>query len=254
MQSRQARRATLALFGRCIVAVAGLLLLAPTVLAQQPGSVRALLTPAQEAVLAGEIAARIDAMPLNAGDRFRKGDMLVNFDCAAYRAALNEARAAQRAAEVTLENARELTRLNSGSVLASALAEAELDRAKARVDASRVPVERCSIRAPFSGLVVERKAQPHESVPVGQPLLAVLDDSNPEIRVVVPSTWLRWLKPGSGFTLQIDETGQKYPAKVTRLGARIDPVSQSLEIFGSFPNRPKDLVTGMSGTALFSPP
>ncbi len=219
--------------------------------AQDATGVRALLAPVQEAVLAGEIAARIDSMPLDAGERFRKGDVLVSFDCAAYRAALAEARAAQKAAEVTLENARELAKLNSGSILASALAEAELERAKARAEASRIPVERCVIRAPFGGLVVARKAQPHESVTAGQPLLAVLDDTNPEIRLVVPSAWLRWLKPNTPFTLLIDETGQKYQARLTRIGARVDPVSQTIEVFGGFPAKPKDLVTGMSGTASF---
>ncbi|MBF0588836.1 MAG: efflux RND transporter periplasmic adaptor subunit, partial [Magnetococcales bacterium] len=37
------------------------------------------------------------------------------------------------------------------------------------------------------------------------------------------------------------------------LGARIDPVSQSIKITGRFIKHPDDILAGMSGTALFYP-
>lgn len=222
--------------------------------AQDGATARALLAPVNEAVLASEIAGRIETIPFHNGERFRKGDTLVAFDCAAHRAALAEARAARRAAEQTLNNTRQLAGLKSAGQLEVDLAETELDRARARVEAARVPVERCLIRAPFAGRVVERRAQPHESVPAGQPLLAILDDSRLEIRMVVPSGWLRWLKPGVPFTLKVDETGLGYAGKVARLGARVDAVSQSVSIVGLLDGAADGIIAGMSGSAVFSPP
>jgi hypothetical protein len=54
--------------------------------------------------------------------------------------------------------------------------------------------------------------------------------------------------------VRIDETGKTYPAKVTRLGAKVDPVSQSVKVVaaidGSFP----ELIAGMSGKIALTPP
>ncbi|MBC7906663.1 MAG: efflux RND transporter periplasmic adaptor subunit [Rhodospirillaceae bacterium] len=235
-----------------VLAVA--LLAAPPAFAQSSDSVRAMLAPVNEAVLAGELAARIDALPFQNGERFKKGDTLVSFDCAAFRAALAEARASLKAADQSVANVRELARLKSAGQLELQLAESELEKQRAHVDSARVPVDRCIIRAPFSGRVVERRAQPHESVPPGQPLLAILDDSQIEVRMVAPSGWLKWLKPGVSFGLKVDETGLTYNGKVTRLGARIDAVSQSVSVVGLLDKRSEGVIAGMSGSATFVPP
>jgi hypothetical protein len=74
----------------------------------------------------------------------------------------------------------------------------------------------------------------------GQALLDILDDSALELEFLVPSRWLSWLQQGTEFQVRIDETGKTYPAKVQRLAARVDPVSQSIKvnaaIHGKFPS------------------
>ena len=56
------------------------------------------------------------------------------------------------------------------------------------------------------------------------------------------------------FTFQLDETGEKVRASVGRIGASVDPVSQSVRLAGEFVSRPPDVLSGMSGTAIFEPP
>ncbi len=237
-----------------LVSAAAWVFLAAAPRAGVAAEVRAMLAPQAEAVLASELAARIEAIPFQNGERFRKGDTLVSFDCAAFRASLAEARAALKGAEATLDNARKLATLKSAGQLEIDLAEAEREQARARVQAASVPVERCLIRAPYPGRVVERKAQPHESVAPGQPLLAVLDDSRIEVRMLAPSSWLRWLKPGVPFSLKVDETGLAYAGKVVRLGARVDAVSQSIAVVGMLDGSPDGVIAGMSGNAVFRDP
>jgi hypothetical protein len=71
---------------------------------------------------------------------------------------------------------------------------------------------------------------------------------------MVPSRWLVWFKPNYGFQVHIDDTGKNYPVKLLRLGAKVDPVSQSIKaiavIDGNFP----ELLAGMSGNILIFPP
>jgi hypothetical protein len=70
----------------------------------------------------------------------------------------------------------------------------------------------------------------------------------------VPSSWLVWLKVGQRLRVQIDETKRSYPARFTRIGARADPVSQSVKVAAAIDGRFPELVAGMSGRILASRP
>jgi len=102
--------------------------------------------------------------------------------------------------------------------------------------------------------VTEQKAREQQFLQAGQPVLDILDDSTLEVEFIVSSRWLAWLKPGQGFTIQIDETGKSYPAKVTRLGAKVDAVSQSVKVIGEITGGFPELMAGMSGKVLLAPP
>lgn len=93
-----------------------------------------------------------------------------------------------------------------------------------------------------------RPAQP------GQAVLDILDDSSLELEFIIPSKWLAWLKPGHKFQVRIDETQKAYPARIQRIGARIDPVSQSIKAIAVIDGQFADLLAGMSGKVELSPP
>lgn len=227
--------------------------LAPAAAQQAPLEARVLISPQREATLSSDIAGRIVAMPVDDGGRFAKGDVLVQFACDLHEATLAEERAGDEAARATLTNRKELAALKSTGTLEVSLAAAEAKRTAARVAQQRGMVERCTIRAPFPGRVVERRVQPHESVSAGTPLLSILDDSDLELEMIVPSSWLAWLRQGAALSVMVDETGTTHPAVVKTVGARIDAVSQAVTIKGAFQERPAGLLAGMSGTALFTP-
>ncbi len=117
---------------------------------------------------------------------------------------------------------------------------------------ARVLTQKCKITAPFSGKVVERLAQVHESVSPGDQIIEIINHEKLEIRLVVPSSWLKWLKVGASFQVKIDETGYKFTVAVERIGARINPVSQTIKVIGKVKGN-GELIPGMSGNALFSP-
>ena len=88
----------------------------------------------------------------------------------------------------------------------------------------------------------------------GQGILEILDDSALELEFIVPSRWMVWLKDGYRFQVKIDETGGTYPAKVIRLGAKVDPVSQSVKTIAVIDGQFPDLIAGMSGRVQLAPP
>jgi membrane fusion protein, multidrug efflux system len=212
-----------------------------------PQEIRAQLTPRDYTTLASESASRIDRIATRAGEHFKKGDVLVVFDCVAQRAQAAKARAVLSAAEKTYAVNRRLATLKSIGQLELDVSQAEIEKAKADMAIGDAAVSKCSITAPFSGVTIEQKAREFQYTTPGQPLLDILDDRNLEVEFIAPSKWLPWLKPGYPFSIRVDETGKSYPAHITALGARVDPVSQSIKITGVFNEASPELISGMSG-------
>lgn len=129
-------------------------------------------------------------------------------------------------------------------------------RAKARAElgANQAVLSKCSVAAPFAGRVAEQKVREQQYVQPGQALLDIIDDSVLELEFLVPSHWLGWLKPGVALSVQIDETQKAYPARFTRIGARVDPVSQSVKVAAAIDGRFPELIAGMSGRVIAAPP
>jgi membrane fusion protein (multidrug efflux system) len=215
---------------------------------------RAQISPRRQTVLSAEISGKIDTFPLREGERFAVGDPLVGFDCAVHVARRDRSRAQEQSARRRLETAGRLDQLSSISRLEYDETVAALAVAEAETALSEIAVSRCTIAAPFPGRVAERLAEPYQYVAEGEPVIAILDDRDLEIALMVPSRWLAWLRPGHRFGVAIDELETSLEASVSRIGARVDPVSQSIRIFAAITQAPEGLIAGMSGEADLRPP
>lgn len=206
------------------------------------------------ATLSSEIAARIDGIATRVGDRFRKGDVLVSFDCAGPNAQLAHAQAVLTEAARTYEINRRAVAQKTTAQLELDIPAAEVLKAKADLAAAETQVSKCAIAAPFSGITVETKMHAFEYAMPGQPVIEIVDDQALEVELTLPARWLGWLKPGTPFQLAIEATGKTYPAKVVRLGGRVDPAGQSVKAIGEISGATAGLMPGMSGHATMTPP
>lgn len=216
--------------------------------------IRAQLMPRRYTTLAAEIGAKINRLPIPEGGSFRSGDNLISFDCSLQQAQLNKAKAALVATEKSWNANKRLNELNSVGKVELEISEAEVAKARADVQSNASVIAKCSVPAPFAGRIAEQRVREQQFVQPGQPLLEILDDSTLELEFLVPSKWLAWLRPGYGFQVKIDETGRSYPAKVLRIGARVDPVSQSIKLSAAIDGKFPDLIAGMSGRVALTPP
>jgi RND family efflux transporter MFP subunit len=237
-----------------IVLFAGLLAGPAAAQTDAPAEIRAQLSPVRSTVLSTEIPGKIGDLTVREGDRFTEGQKLVVIDCTLHKARLDKAQAQLQGARKSYQVHSRLDKLGSNSGLEMENSIAQLAAAEAEVAMMRSFVEHCAVPAPFAGRVVELKVKRHQFVGEGHELLEILDDRELEVELAVPSRWLPWLTPGVPFVLHLDETGRQYPAKVVRLAARIDPVSQSIKIFGTIAGSFPELLAGMSGNATFEPP
>jgi RND family efflux transporter MFP subunit len=222
--------------------------------AQEQRDIRAQLAPRNFTTLAAEVGAKISSLPLAEGGSFKKGQLLVGFDCSLQQAQLNKARAGLSAAEKTWNANKRLSQLNSIGEVELQVSEAEVMKNRADVSLMSTMIGKCSISAPFSGRVAEQKMREQQFAQPGQPIIDILDDSVLEIEFLAPSRWLSWLKSGTLLQLRVDETDKNYPARITRIGARVDPVSQSIKLVATIDGQHPELIAGMSGTVLLAPP
>jgi RND family efflux transporter MFP subunit len=216
--------------------------------------IRAQLAPRRYTTIAAEIGAKISHIGVPEGASFKAGQTLVALDCSIQQAALQKAKAILGGAEKTYSANKRLEELHSVGKVELEVSEAEVAKARADVSSTNVLLSKCVIPAPFAGRVAEQKAREQQYVQPGQALLDILDDSALELEFIVPSRWLVWLKSGYAFQVHIDETNKTYPARVQRIGARVDPVSQSVKLSAAISGKFPELIAGMSGRVALQPP
>lgn len=245
------------LVGPCFVMSLSWAVAGPKSAPKQPSStaelrtIRGVVKATAQATLASQVQGRIKRLPVKEGQRFKRGAVLVALDCSMYQAELASARAEHRGKKKTYENNLQLAEHQAVGHLELDISKAEVDKALAAVKAAQVNVNGCTVRAPFPGRVVRTIVNEHENVFPNDQLISLLDDSRLEIELILPSKSLAWLAVGTPFEYTIDETGQRYAAKVRDIGANVDPASQTVRVKGLFQKKPRNVLAGMSGTAKF---
>jgi len=204
----------------------------------------------QQATITTDLVARASSVGFREGQRFNKGDILIAFDCRRQMSELAAATAQQKEMEVAYQSALILEKRNAGSRQDTEVSRARVDRASAEADGMRAKIDQCEIKAPYDGRVVDLQIQAHEMPIAGKPIISIVADGDAEIELVVPSSWLIWIRAGADFAFFVDETRRSYPAKIVRVGAAVDAVSQTIKIYGSFVSAP-EVLPGMSGAADF---
>jgi multidrug efflux pump subunit AcrA (membrane-fusion protein) len=133
-----------------LVGCIALLLLQPTPLSAQEISARGLVKAKSRAVLASEIGAVVSQTPYRAGEAFKKGDVLIGFDCRLLKSQKDKVEAQEKASKAQLINARDLEKMRSIGKLEVTMAKAENDKARAELNIAKLNVERCRIKGATS--------------------------------------------------------------------------------------------------------
>ena len=214
-------------------------------------TIRGVVKATAQATLASQVQGRISRLPFKEGQRFKKGALLVALDCSKYEAELAIVQAEYRGKKKTYENNLGLSKHQAVGQLEIEVSQAEADKAFAAVKAAQVNVNGCKVLAPFPGRVVKTIVNEHENVFPNDQLISLLDDSLLEIEIILPSKSLVWVKVGTPFGYDVDETGSRHSAVVQEVGANVDPASQTVKVKGTFRTQPENVLAGMSGTASF---
>jgi RND family efflux transporter MFP subunit len=177
----------------------------------------------------------VEEVPVSAGQHVKAGDLLLRMDQREAKAKVLEMRARAARAQIAGEKAkRELTRardlFDRGLIAIEELKDAELGEAAAMAEeeaarasqaSAEVALEYTELRAPFDGIVVDRRAWQGDVVYKtlqAQPLIVIAPDDRMLARALVTAPQLRRFKPGQPAEVKINGISRR--AKVYSLGVQ----------------------------------
>ncbi len=219
--------------------------------AMEERDISVLVTSGNETTLSSQMAGRIRKVNAGLGDTVAAQAVILEFDCEEQIAQFSSAEAEYRGARETHLTKLRLQALGAAGELEVTVAAAAADKAKSQVVLRESQLAYCKVTAPFGGRLVKLRVKQSESVTAGQPLLDLVNPGSLKAQLYVPAAWLNWIKPGLQFSVKTSSDGPIYRARVSKLNARVEGVSQSLELEGRFEGSTQGLLPGMVGTAVF---
>lgn len=226
-------------------------LLVSALYANENSTARAVIVSLDRTVLSSEIAGEIVELSKFEGDSFKKGDTLIKIDCSIYRAQKRKIDVEKEIARLQVEKNKKLDTYGSIGTFEIQISEENYNKQKAESDIAAINISRCDIQAPFDGKIATRKVSKHQNIKPQDELLEIVGLDNLEAKVVVPSSWLVWLKRGITFDLSIDETRTTVKAQVVQIDSVVDPTSQSITLRAKLLKPFENIIPGMSATANF---
>jgi len=223
--------------------------------------VKAVLFPIREATLSTMIDGMISKYQFRAGERFKRGDVLLTIDDRRYRNELNRAESLIRETALGVKFAKQ--KLDDNTRLHKDGLQSDLEVQKSRFD-YEVALERrqsaqvnrddaalhlqfCVIRAPFNGVVEKLLTREFEMVRSGQPVLSIIDDNQLLAVMNLPSISLAKTQIGMTVTIRITENGKTVSGEIYEIASRADHRSETFEIKVLIDNRSHEFKPGMSG-------
>jgi membrane fusion protein, multidrug efflux system len=191
------------------------------------------------------------------GDYVEAGTSVATFDCEMLGLQRERQVAEAGRAKINFDRlAKEVGRLTSVSD-ASAIAEIQLDRtvadrdlagsdftiANINIRETDSQLSRCSIRAPFSGVVTQRLRNAGEDVERSTVLAAMTDTENLEVRASVPIRYLPRMQEGAGAEVRLNEL--RLEARIRKVVPAANSQSQTFEVRLDLPaNAPRVVAAG----------
>ena len=216
----------------------------------QPDTVRGIVRSIEQAMISTDLTTRAVKIAFQEGDRFKAGDIIVEFDCRKQQAELAAANANLLEMTLTLDKYRLLQKAQAAGKNEIEIAEARVAKATAETDGLKAHLSQCALVAPYDGRVTELTLHRYESPQPSKPYIGIVSEGALEIDIIVPSQWARWLKAGETFKFIVDETNTTHDVEVKRIGASVDAISQTLKIVAGIAPGTPNVLPGMSGTAL----
>jgi RND family efflux transporter MFP subunit len=207
------------------------------------------IQPEKRADLRAELGAVVLQVLKENGQAVQRGELLVRLDDTSIRDSLASAEEAARASGQAFDQAeRQVERLKTlqaqGMTSMQALEDAQVRRnnaqsdlvaARSRVVTARQQLRRTEVRAPFDGVLSERRVSAGDTVQIGRELVKVIDPRSMRFEGLVSADRMHEVKAGLGVSFRVNGFPQaEFSGSVRRVDATANAVTRQVEVLVDF--------------------
>lgn len=209
------------------------------------------LKPDEEVIVSSEVDGIIRRIHVEEGTVVGKGTLLAEINTTDYELEMRRSSAALKQAEASLANAKAeykrkeslykeelITKQQFDDISTRvALAEAELDRAKATLETSRERLSRTRIYSPLKGAVKEKRVSVGDYVRNGTPLLQLIKTDPLKLNFTISEKDTAGLKIGQEVVFTVEALGDRqFRGKVYLLYPNVEERTRTLQAEAIVPN------------------
>ena len=212
------------------------------------GSLRAV----SSAVVKARVAGELQGLAVREGDTVRAGQVIATIDPTEYQARVRQLKQQADAARAQVEIAKRnfdnnQALVDKGFISRTALessqssltgAQATYQAAVAAVDVANKTLDDTALRAPITGVVSQRLAQPGERLAVDARVIEIIDPTRLELEATLaPADSVR-VRTGQTARLTIEGAAQPVTATVVRINPSAQAGSRGVPVYLAIPATP----------------
>jgi len=220
------------------------------------GTIRAV----HETSIGSKILARVMEVNLKAGQGVQAGEVLVRLNDTDLRARLQQAQAEVTAAEAVqaqaaldAEKIGQLLKVNAATqreydrvVSVFKAADADLLRSREAVNEVQATLDYATVKAPFTGIVIDKKVDVGDMVTPGQILLVLFDPTQMQLVASVRESLAQRLRVGQSIGVQVDVLDKMCRGSISEIVPEAQSASRSFLVKVTGPC-PSGIYSGMFG-------
>lgn len=177
-----------------------------------------------------EMAGRILSLKAKEGQQVRKGQLIAELDLEQLKKQMAELQTSIDLATTVYERQKRLWDQNIGSEIQYLQAKSDKERLEKSKETLEFQLTKGKVYAPISGVVEREILQSGEIAAPGMPILQILNTSKLKVVADVPENLLRSVKLGETVTIQFPALDLERTARVSRIGATIDPANRTFSV------------------------
>lgn len=212
------------------------------------GSLRAV----HSAVVKARVAGELQGLAVREGDAVRAGQVIATIDPAEHQARLRQAQQQADAARSQVEIAKRnfdnnQAMVDKGFISRTALessqssltgAQATYQAAVAAVDVANKTLDDTALRAPITGVVSQRLAQPGERLAIDGRVIEIIDPTRLELEATLAPADSVHVRTGQTARLNVEGAAQPVTATVVRINPSAQAGSRGVPVYLSVPATP----------------
>lgn len=211
------------------------------------------VNPAKNTLITSPYPGTVTSFKVSKGQKVREGQVIATVRSQTVESTYEISQATLRQAEDGYERVKKVYESGTVSQVQMMDIETQLAKARAAAASSQEAMDRCTIRAPFDGIISDISVETGVDVMVGAPLVRLMDLSRSVIEIAVPENDILNISEGMKAIVEITSLGLTgLSAKVVSKHLTASDISHSYVFTLELDDRIDQIMPGMVAKVRFS--